>query len=129
MRLKDLKEHDEQLDEILPAIGAIAGGAARVAGGAMSRGLTKAGGALARGVSSAGGALVRGVKSAATTVGQKVAGAAGQAASGLAGGGMDPAQAAAEKKQHDDDKRSIQAAIKEKQAEIAELQKQLASIG
>ena len=130
MRLKDLKEHDEQLDEILPVIGAVAAGAARVGAGAaraVGSGVKAAGSALGRAAAAGvqkGGQMVANLgKKMATTAGGQAA------ASGLAGGGMDPAQAAAEKKQHDEDKRAIQAAIKEKQAEIAELQKQLASIG
>lgn len=116
MRLKDLKENDQQLDEFLPALGAIAGGVARVGASAV--------GAVGRGVAAAGQAAGRAV---ATGL-QKGAQAVGQAA-GLAGGGMDPAQAAQAKQQHDAQKKEIQDAIKAKQQEISDLQKQLSSLG
>lgn len=48
--------NDQQVDEVLPAIGAI--------GGALARGAVAAGGALARGVGSLAGAAARGVGSA-----------------------------------------------------------------
>lgn len=124
MRLSDLKENDKKLDEILPVIGAVAGGVARGAaalGGAALRG----GAALARGV---GSAVAKGAQAVGNTV-AKGAQAAGQAATGLAGGGMDPAQAAAEKKERDDQKKQVQDAIKAKQQELADLQKQLTQLG
>jgi hypothetical protein len=95
MRLQDLREHDHQLDEILPAIGAAVGGAVRGVAGAVSQGVK----------------------------------AVGQTASGLAGGGMDPAQAAAAAKDRQDQKKQVQDAIKQKQQELADLQKQLVQIG
>ncbi len=129
MRLKDLKENDQQLDEILPVLGAVAAGVGRVAAGAGQaavRGAQAAGGAVVRGVSRLGQAVGKGLQTAA----QKTTQAAGQAAqAGLAGGQMDPAQAAQAKKDHDEQKKQIQDAIKEKQAEISDLQKQLAQLG
>jgi len=113
MRLSDLKEHDEQLDEILPVIGAAVGGIARGAAAVGSAAL-KGGAALARGV---GSAVSQGAQ------------AVGNVASGLAGGQMDPAQAAQAKKDHDDQKKQVQDAIKQKQQELSDLQKQLAQIG
>lgn len=53
----------------------------------------------------------------------------GQKPSGLAGGQMDPAQAAMAVKQRQEQKKSIQDAIKQKQKELADLQKQLSQIG
>jgi len=77
---------EEQLDEILPAIGAIGAGVARVAGTAAMRG----GAALAKGVGKAAvkgaGALAKG---AVKTVGKAASGAArgiGRAAAGAARG-------------------------------------------
>lgn len=126
MRLSDLKENDKQLDEILPALAAGAGMAARgaVAGaGAALRG----GAALAKGV---GNAVSQGVKAIGNVAskGVNVVGQAAQA-SGMAGGGMDPAQAAAAKKERDDQKKQVQDAIKAKQQELADLQKQLTQLG
>lgn len=117
MKLSDLKENDEQLDEILPAIGAAVGG--------IARGAAAVGGAALRG----GAALAKGVGSAVTQGAKAIGQAAGQAASGLAGGGMDPAQAAMAKKEHDAQKKEIQDAIKQKQQELTDLQKQLAQLG
>jgi hypothetical protein len=54
---------------------------------------------------------------------------AGQPTSGLAGGGMNPAQAAQAAKQRQDQKKQIQDAIKQKQQELSDLQKQLAQLG
>jgi hypothetical protein len=102
MKLSDLKENDAQLDEILPALGAV--------GSAI--------GGAARGAASAIGGAVKGA-----------AGQVGQAMSGLAGGGMDPTQAAQASKDQQEQKKQIQDAIKQKQAELADLQKQLAQIG
>jgi hypothetical protein len=106
MKLSDLKEHDAQLDEILPALGAVGS----AIGGVASR---------------AAGAIGGAVKGAAGKVGQAMSGAM----SGLAGGGMDPAQAAQASKDQQEQKKQIQDAIKQKQAELADLQKQLAQIG
>ena len=73
---------EEQLDEILPAIGAIGAGVARVAGTAAMRG----GAALAKGVGKAAvkgaGALARGVGKAATGVGKAAVRGVGKAAAG-----------------------------------------------
>jgi hypothetical protein len=64
---------EEQLDEILPAIGAIAGGVARAAGSAAIRG----GAALAKGAARAAGSAVKGIaKGAAKAAGNAVKGAA-----------------------------------------------------
>jgi hypothetical protein len=99
MRLQDLTEHDQQLDELLPAVGAI-------------------GGALAKGAQAVGSAVKTGVQ------------AVGQAAqAGLAGGAMDPAQAAVAAKDRQDQKKQIQDQIKQTQAQLADLQKQLAGLG
>jgi hypothetical protein len=94
MRLQDLTEHDQQLDELLPAVGAIGG--AQAVGSAVKTGVQ----------------------------------AVGQAAqAGLAGGAMDPAQAAAAAKDRQDQKKQIQDQIKQTQAQLADLQKQLAGLG
>lgn len=102
MRLFDLKE-DRQLDELLPALGAVGsavGGAAKAVGGALAKGASAIGGAA---------------KTAAT---------------GLAAPGqMDPAQAAQAAKERQDQKKQIQDAIKAKQQELADLQKQLTQLG
>ena len=102
MKLSDLKENDRQLDELLPALGAVGGaigGAAKAVGGALSKGASAVG-----------------------TVAKNVA-------SGLAGGQMDPAQAAMAAKERNDQKKQIQDAIKQKQQELADLQKQLTQLG
>ena len=121
MRLSDLKENDEQLDEILPAIAAGAGLAARTALGVGGAALRGAGSAIAKGAQAVGSA----VKSGTQAVGQ----AAGQAASGLAGGQTDPAQAAAVAKERTEQKKQIQDTIKQKQQELADLQKELTALG
>jgi hypothetical protein len=60
----------------------------------------------------------------------KGAQAVGQAAqAGLAGGAMDPAQAAAAAKDRQDQKKQVQDQIKQTQAQLADLQKQLAELG
>ena len=104
MKLSDLKENDQQLDELLPALGAVAGGVAR---GAAALG----GAALARGTTPAAGSAVN------------------QAASGLAGGGMDPAQAGQAVKDRQEQKKVIQQQIQAKQKELDDLRKQLATLG
>ena len=91
MKLDEITSEQEQqkLDEILPAIGAVAGGIARGAaamGSAALKGAKAVGGAV-------GGAVAKGAQ------------AVGQAASGLAGGGMDPAQAAMAAKERQDQKK------------------------
>ncbi len=115
MRLKDLNEHDSQLDELLPALGAVAGVAGKAAGAAV-QGAKAIGGAVKQGVQALGGKLAQG----AQAVGQ---------ASGLAGGQMDPAQAAAAATDQHEQKKQIQDAIKQKQQELTDLQKQLADLG
>ena len=89
---------EEQLDEILPAIGAVGAGLARVAGtaavrggaalargavkgaGALARGAAKGAGAAARGAAKVGGAAARGAGRAANVAGRAVNRAAQQAA-------------------------------------------------
>jgi hypothetical protein len=88
---------EEQLDEILPAIGAIGAGLARVAGTAAvrggaalargaARGAAALGRAAAKGVGAAAGAAARGVGKAATGAVKGTAKAVGNAASGAARG-------------------------------------------
>lgn len=129
MRLSDLKENDKQLDEILPAIGAVAGGIARGAaslGGAVSRG----GAALAKGAGSAVRAGTQQIGKIAAQ-GSNLAGQVGRAANlgGLEGGGMDPAQAAAAAKEQQEQKKQVQDQIKQTETQLADLRKQLASLG
>ena len=96
MKLSDLKENDRQIDELLPALGAVGSAAA----------------------------------GAAKAVGSAIGGAAKTAATGLAAQGqMDPAQAAMAAKDRNEQKKQIQDAIKQKQQEIADLQKQLTQLG
>lgn len=71
------------------------------------------GGAVAKGAQAVGGAVAKGA----------------QAMAGLAGGQMDPAQAAAAKKSHDEQKKSLQDQIKQTEQQLAELRKQLAAMG
>ena len=78
---------EEQLDEILPAIGAVGAGLARVAGtaavrggAALARGAVKGAGALARGAAKVGGAAARGAGRAARGAGRAVNKAAANAA-------------------------------------------------
>lgn len=71
MRAKEFAKPEQQVDEILPALGAVAGlaGRAAVAGGS----------ALARGAAAAGSAAMRGLGSAARTVGRSALSTAGKA--------------------------------------------------
>jgi hypothetical protein len=108
MRLTDLKENDKQLDEFLPAVGAAVGG--------IARGAAAVGSAALKGAQAVGGGLAKGAQ------------AAGQA-SGLAGGQMDPAQAAQAAKDQQEQKKQIQDQIKQTQAQLTDLQKQLAELG
>jgi len=123
MRLKDVIVEGTRIDEIVPVIGAVAGGAVKAAG-AIGKAALQGGAALARGV---GSAMASGTQAA----GQAAAGqaAAGQAAAGLAGGAMDPVQAAQAAKQRTEQKKQIQDAIRAKQQELTDLQKQLAALG
>ncbi len=125
MRLSDLKENDKQLDEILPVIGAVGGAVARAAVPAIARGAAALGSAALRG----GAALARGAGSAISQGAKAIGQGVTQAASGLAGGGMDPAQAAMAAKERNDQKKQIQDAIKQKQQELADLQKELTALG
>ena len=84
---------EEQLDEILPAIGAIGAGLARVAGtaavrggAALARGVGRAAGAAARGVGRAAGAAARGVGRAAAGAARGTAKGVGRAAARAVGG-------------------------------------------
>jgi hypothetical protein len=116
MKLSDLKENDKQLDEILPAIGAAVGGIARGAatvGSAAVKGAQAVGGAVAKGAQAVGNAAVKGA----------------QAVSGLAGGNMDPAQAAAAAKERIDQKKQVQDQIKQTEQQLNDLRKQLAELG
>jgi hypothetical protein len=121
MKLSDLKENDHQLDEVLPVVGALAGGAARVAATGV--------GAAARGAMAVG----RGVGSALGRAGTAVAKTApvqamGQV-SGLAGGEMDPAQAAQAAKDRQEQKKQIQDQIKQTEQQLTDLRKQMAELG
>lgn len=84
--------NDEELDEILPLIGAVGGALARGAAagvGALGRGAVAGAGALGRGAAAAGRGLAQGAKAVGRGAG-KVANAvgdiAGQAAAGVAQG-------------------------------------------
>jgi hypothetical protein len=118
MRLKDVIVEGTRIDEIVPVIGAVAGGAVKAAG-AIGKAALQGGAALARGV---GSAMASGTQAAGQA-------AAGQAAAGLAGGAMDPVQAAQAAKQRTEQKKQIQDAIRAKQQELTDLQKQLAALG
>lgn len=87
MRAKEFIKTEQQVDEILPALGAaasMAGRAALAGGSALARGATAAGGAALRGLStaakSAGSAISRGArqigKAAVSTAGRAIAKAA-----------------------------------------------------
>jgi hypothetical protein len=106
MKLSDLKEHDDQLDEVLPAVGAAVGG--------MARGAAVVGSTAAKAI---GGAV------------KSVAGQVGQAVSGLAGGGMDPAQAAQAAKDRQSQKQELQKQIQMTQQQLTDLRKKLAELG
>lgn len=106
MKLSDLKENDQQLDELLPAIGQAVGG-------------------IARGAAAVGGKIAQGVKAVGSAVGQAAQGFQ----AGLAGGGMDPAQAAQAKKDRDEQKKQIQDQITQTEQQLSDLRKQLAQLG
>jgi hypothetical protein len=99
MRLSDLKE-DSQLDEFLPASGAPMGAAPR-ATPSPATGMQPA---------------------------PKPGAMAGQQA-GLAGGQMDPAQAAAAAKDRMDQKKQVQDQIKQTEQQLNDLRKKLAELG
>lgn len=112
MRLSEVLV-ETQLDELLPAVGAAIGGAAKAVGGALARGAASTVGGMAKSVApTAGGAQ-----------------ATQQATSGQPPGGLDPAQAAMAAKEQQEKKKELQDAIKTKQAELQDLQKQLAQLG
>lgn len=115
MRLGEITSAKErqQLDEVLPVLGAVAGG--------IARGATAVGNAALKGAKAVGGAIGGAVVKSQPAV--------GQAASGLAGGGMDPAQAATAAKERQDQKKQIQDQIKQTQTQLSDLQKQLAELG
>lgn len=115
MRLSELKEDDKQLDEFLPALGAV--------GSAIATGARAVGGALATGAKAVGGAALGAAKAGAQAVGQ----AAGQAASGIAG--IDPAQAAMAAKEQLEQKKQLQDQIKQAELQLTDLRKQLAELG
>jgi hypothetical protein len=125
MKLKDITsiKEQQQLDEILPAL---AMGAARLAAPVLAKGAMSLGKAAIGGVAKAGANLVG--KAVGSAAGSAI-GSAAPAIAGLAGGAMDPAQAAAAKKERDNQKKQVQDAIKAKQAELADLQKQLTQLG
>jgi cell shape-determining protein MreC len=105
MKLSELKENDSQLDEILPAVGAAVGG--------IARGAAAIGSTAAKGVQTVGSAVAKGA----------------QAVSGLAGGQMDPAQAATAAKERMDQKKQVQDQIKQTEQQLTALRKQLAELG
>lgn len=75
------------------------------------------------------GAVGSALGGAAKAVGGAISKGAQAVATGLAGGGMDPAQAAQAAKDRQEQKKQIQDAIKAKQQELADLQKQLTQLG
>lgn len=98
MKLNELGG-DRHLDELLPAVGAALGGAAKAVGGALATGTRVAGQAMAG------------------------------TSSGLAGGQMNPAQAAAAAKERADQKKAIQDQIKATEQQLTDLRKRLAELG
>jgi hypothetical protein len=64
-----------------------------------------------------------------TTAPQQPSTQPNQPTSGLAGGQMDPAQAAQAAKDRQEQKKRVQDAIKQKQQELTDLQKELAKLG
>jgi len=98
---------DQKIDELLPALGALAGGA-------IGQGLAARAGAGAIG------------KAIGSTLGSAAGGTAAAAVGKLASG--DPAANAQRQQAVNDQKKQIQDAIRMKQEEIRELQKQLTSI-
>ena len=126
MKLREFS-NDEKLDEILPILAAVPAVAAGVA-----RGAAAVGGAALRGGAALGGAALRGAGALAKGAGTalaKGAQAVWQATSGMAGSGMDPAQAAMAAKEQQEKKKEIQDAIKAKEQELADLRKQLGQLG
>ena len=110
MRLKDVVVENPRMVEIAPIIGAIAGGAAKAAG-------------------AIGGAAMRGVGSAVSQGAKAVGSAVGQTAAGLAGGAMDPAQAAQAAKERTEQKKAVQDQIKQTEQQLIDLRKKLAELG
>jgi hypothetical protein len=126
MKLNEFSQ-DEKLDEILPVIGAVAGGLARGAaavGGAALRGgagLAKgAGQALAKGAQAVGGAVKAGAQ------------AAGQATASAAPDPKALAMAAMQAKERKDNitqqMKDIDTTITDLQKQKSELQKELATV-
>jgi cell shape-determining protein MreC len=128
MRLKDVIVENPRMDEIAPIIGAIAGGAARAAG-AIGGAALKGGAALARGVGSAVSQGANAVGSAVSQGANAVGSAVGQTAAGLAGGAMDPAQAAQAAKERTEQKKAVQDQIKQTEQQLIDLRKKLAELG
>ena len=113
MKLDEITSEQEQqkLDEILPVLGAVAGGVAR---GAMALGKSAVQG-VGTAAKTVGGAVTQGVKA----LGQPAQ------AGGMAGGEEDPA---AQAQQIAAAKKEVQDQIKAKQQELQQLQQQLAQI-
>lgn len=125
MKLSEIKGNDDQLDEILPVIGAVGAGLARgaaAAGGMLARGAAKVGSMAAQGIA-------KGATKAAGALGNLAAKGAGNlAAKAGAGNVADPAQLAQQKAEVDGQKKELQQAIQLKQKEILDLQKQMAEL-
>jgi hypothetical protein len=99
MRAKEfiIEKKHQQVDEILPVIGAAAGAIGRAAlagGGALARGAMSAGSAIGRGAVNAAGAIGRGAVNAAGGVARGIGNAAGGVARGIgnAAGGQQQQQ-------------------------------------
>lgn len=106
--MKFSEVNEDRIDELLPNLTTVAGG--------LSKGATAVGGAIKQGTQAIGGIAKSGVQ------------AAGQAISGLMGGGMNPAQAAAAKKERDEQKKQVQDQIKQTEQQLQALRKQLADL-
>ena len=102
MNLKEFTS-DHRLDELIPAV---LGGAAKAIGG-----------------------VVKTVGNMTTNTTNPAKPNQAQPASGLAGGGMDPAQAAQAAQQRAVEKKEVQDAIKAKEQELIHLRKRLAGLG
>lgn len=102
MNLKELTS-DHRLDELIPAA---VGGAAKAIGG-----------------------VVKTASNMAKNITNPSTPTQAQPASGLAGGGMDPAQAAQAAQQRAVEKKEVQDAIRSKEQELIDLRKRLAGLG
>jgi hypothetical protein len=103
--MKFSEVNDRRIDELVPALGAVAGG--------IAKGAQAVGSAMKPGVQAVGSAMKPGI----------------QAASGLAGGQMDPVQAAQAMKQRQEQKQQIQDQIKLAEKQLSDLRKKLAELG